>query len=601
MRAQSHAIHRRAAGWGSAAMSAAAILIAGAGQAAAAAPVAPWVHVQGNGFANAAGQPVVLRGVDQQGGAGKMSDQAAATLGANVVRVLVPWSSIETAAPVAGVHTYSASQLAAVDAQVAWYQAHGINVLLDFHQFKWSPYFKQPGAEGIPSWYYSVAQAGRFSPDSDGLQQAMAAWWTDPVGQADYVAFVQTMEARYSGAPNVVGYELLNEPMVGSMGENHAAAQAVINWEAPVAAAMRAADPSRAIFFMLRGGGDNGLLNADLSAFGGLTNMVLDLHDYYNGLYGSGFTPDDENWAPSWDATHNQNFTNYHGTEYAQEQNLQVAINRTRALGIPLFIGEWGVQTQDSGAAAFQSQMLDLFNRYGLSWARWDIGRNDPFTLLNSDYSENGLGRSVRQALAVPAATSGLVPAADVAPTLSGFAQVTQTLSVAQGLWAGVPTPAVTYQWLRCNAAGAACLPVPGATGATYLLGTADLGGTLRVAVTGTSSAGSATATTAQSGVVAAFALTLAGTTAATSPVSPAITITWSQNQTADLRIEIRNAAGTVVKHLLYQGSYAPGTWVKKWGRLSDKGAFVPSGTYTVMITASTSTATTSASVPVTF
>ena len=85
-----------------------------------------------------------------------------------------------------------------------------------------------------------------------------------------------------------------------------------------------------------------------------------------------GFTPDDENWAPSWDATHNQNFTNYHGTEYAQEQNLQVAINRTRALGIPLFIGEWGVQTQDSGAAAFQSQMLDLFNRYGLSWARWD-------------------------------------------------------------------------------------------------------------------------------------------------------------------------------------------------------------------------------------
>jgi len=497
--------------------------------------------------------------------------------------------------------TTSASELAAVDAQVAWYQGHGINVLLDLHQFKWSPYFRQPGAEGIPGWFYSVTRAGAYTPDSAGLQKAMADWWTDAAGRADYIAFVRMMEARYSAYPNVVGYELFNEPMVGSMGENHAAAQAVIGWEAPVAEAMRAADPSRAIFFMLRGGGDNGLLNADLSAFGGLGNMVLDLHDYYNGLYGSGFTPDDENWAPNWDSTHNQNFLNYHGTEYAQEQNLQVAINRTRALGIPLFIGEWGVQTADSGAAAFQSQMLDLFSRYGLSWARWDIGRNDPFTLLHTDYSLNPLGASLQSALATPAPTSGVAPAADIAPAVSGFAQVTQTLSVAQGLWSGVPAPAVSYQWLRCSAAGASCAPIPGATETAYTLTQADLGGTLRVAVTGANTAGSSSATTAQSGVVAPFSLTLAGVTAAASPVSPAITMTWSQKQAANIRIEIRNSSGTVVKHLLYQAPYAAGTWVKKWGRLSDKGVTVPPGTYTVVITASTDSDSTSASVQVSF
>ena len=39
---------------------------------------------------------------------------------------------------------------------------------------------------------------------------------------------------------------------------------------------------------MLRGGGDNGLENADFTKFGPMTNLVLDLHDYYNGLYGSG-------------------------------------------------------------------------------------------------------------------------------------------------------------------------------------------------------------------------------------------------------------------------------------------------------------------------
>jgi endoglycosylceramidase len=582
-------VGRRAARWSSAALLALALVASTAGPAAGAGPVAPWVHVQAGRFVDASGQPVVLRGVDQQGGAGKVSNQLAAGLGASVVRVLVPWSSIETSAPSGGSHLYNQTKLASVDAQVSWYQAHGVNVLLDFHQFKWSPYFRQTGAEGIPGWFYSVTEAGRYTPDAPGMKQAMADWWTDTAGQQGYISFVQMMEARYSSHPNVVGYELFNEPMAGSLGENHAAAQAVIAWEAPVAAAMRAADPSRAVFFMLRGGGDNGLLNADMSAFGDMSSMVLDLHDYYNGIYGSGFTPDNENWSPSWDATHNQNFTDYHGTEYAQEQNLRVAINRARALGIPLFIGEWGVQTNDTGAAAFQSQMLDLFGRYGLSWARWDIGKGDPFTLVNGDSSLNAMGLGLKQALAVPAATSGVAPAADIRPTLSGFAQVTQTLNVDQGLWAGVPAPSVSYQWQRCTSGGS-CVAVAGATAPSYTLTQADMGATVRAAVTGTNAAGASTASTALSQVVAPFALTLAGVTAVTSPVSPAITITWSQNQPATVRIEIRNASGACVKHLLYSGDYAAGTWVKKWGRLSDKGALVPAGTYTVVITATTAT-----------
>ena len=573
-----------------------------AGEAGAASAVPPRVHVQGGGFVDAEGRPVILRGVDQQGGAGRTSNENAAKLGVNFVRLLVPWSVMEPTAPANGVHAYNVKKLAALDAQVAWYQAHGINVLLDLHQFKWSRYFGETGAEGIPAWFYSVTEAGRYRPDAAGLRHAMADWWTDPVGQQAYIGYAQMIEARYRGFPNVVGYEVFNEPMVGALGENHAAAQAVIRWEAPVVAAMRAADPARAIVFMLRGGGDNGLKNADLSPFGAdLNAMVLDLHDYYNGLYGTGFTLDQENWSPSWDATHNQNFLNYHGTAYALEQNLQVAITRARALGIPLLIGEWGVQTADSGAAAFQSQMLDIMRRFGLSWARWDIGRTSPFGVVNRDSSLNAMGVGLKAALATPAPTAGVAPAADIRPTLAGFAQVSQTLAVDPGLWSGVPAPAVAVQWQRCTAAGTACVPIAGATATTYRLTSADLGSTLRAVVTGSNSAGAVGVATPASAAVAALRLTLAGVSAVASPVSPAVTITWSQNLPATVRIEIRTAAGTVVKHLLRSGSYAAGTWVKRWGRLNDAGKVVPAGTYTVVVCASAGGVTATTAVKVTF
>ena len=205
-----------------------------------------------------------------------------------------------------------------------------MNVLIDFHQYKWSPYFGT-GETGIPGWFYNDVRPGLYPKTDDGMREAMSDWWTDAVGRQDYLAFARMMVARYGSHANVVGYEVFNEPMVGNLGENHASTQAVISWEAPIVNMIRLKDPERAVFFMLRGGGDNGLENADFTKFGPMTNLVLDLHDYYNGLYGSGYTPDQEGWVPSWDATHNQNFLDYHGTEDALVQNLAVCRRTGRA------------------------------------------------------------------------------------------------------------------------------------------------------------------------------------------------------------------------------------------------------------------------------
>jgi Cellulase (glycosyl hydrolase family 5) len=170
--------------------------------------------------------------------------------------------------------------------------------------------------------------------------------------------------------------------------------------------AIRAIDPSRAIFFMLAGGGDLGMSGVDLSPFGGLQHVVLDLHDYYNGSTGSGVSADGESWLPSWTLTHNQNDLAYRGTEAALEQNLRLIYERTQLLGIPLVVGEWGVQTADSGASTYQTQMFDLLSRYGVSWARWTLSQTDSMSIAHTtDWGLNPLGQQIAQAIAAaPAA-----------------------------------------------------------------------------------------------------------------------------------------------------------------------------------------------------
>lgn len=72
------------------------------------------------------------------------------------------------------------------------------------------------------------------------------------------------------------------------------------------------------------------------------------------------------------------------------------------------------------------------------------------------------------------------VPASTRIPAITGSDQEGQTLTATAALWANGPTT-VTRQWTRCDAGGAACVDLPGATGATYTLTAADVGGTIRV------------------------------------------------------------------------------------------------------------------------
>ena len=137
-------------------------------------------------------------------------------------------------------------------------------------------------------------------------------------------------------------------------------------------------------------------------------------------------------------------------------------------------------------------------------------------------------------------AATAAAPVNTSPPTISGTAQVGQTLTAGNGTWSNAPT-SFAYQWLRCNGGGNSCDSVANATQQTYTLVTADVGSTMRVRVTATNADGSSAAQSEQTAVVAPVTSSAAPkntappTIAGTAKVGQTLTAnegTWSGNPT---------------------------------------------------------------------
>jgi Ig domain of plant-specific actin-binding protein len=107
------------------------------------------------------------------------------------------------------------------------------------------------------------------------------------------------------------------------------------------------------------------------------------------------------------------------------------------------------------------------------------------------------------------AAQANYQPKNTTAPTISGTAQVGQTLTASTGTWDSDSTiTSYTYQWYRCNEVGANCVAISGATSQKYVVQAVDGGDKLKVTVRAANKDGSNPATSKLTEVVPVVAVT---------------------------------------------------------------------------------------------
>jgi GH25 family lysozyme M1 (1,4-beta-N-acetylmuramidase) len=164
-----------------------------------------------------------------------------------------------------------------------------------------------------------------------------------------------------------------------------------------------------------------------------------------------------------------------------------------------------------------------------------DLGH--ALTLSVTATGKGGTATAVTPATVAVSAGGGAAtrPTALLAPQVTGSAVAGQTLTAGVGTWSGSPTT-FALQWRRCDAFGAACVALGGATGSSYVLTPGDIGTTISLVVTATGAGGSQSATAPTTGVVAAAPVppAVAGSLAAPAGAAGAVvtadgraTVTW--------------------------------------------------------------------------
>jgi hypothetical protein len=96
-----------------------------------------------------------------------------------------------------------------------------------------------------------------------------------------------------------------------------------------------------------------------------------------------------------------------------------------------------------------------------------------------------------------------VVPSAATTPRISGIPRLGHRLEATPGTWYGDSPTSYSFRWLGCNAHGAACKAVPGATSRTLKLSRKLLGLRFRVLVTVRTVSGTASARSRTTGIVA--------------------------------------------------------------------------------------------------
>lgn len=188
------------------------------------------ITVEGDRFVDNHGRQVILNGInvvnkskeDQYLFAGGADFYAnLKSWGFNCIRFIIIWDGLEQEPGV-----YNEQYLQEIDKRIQWARDNGLFVVLDMHQDLFSVKY----SDGAPEWATLDERkphtTGSVWSDayllSEAVQTSFDNFWAnkaapDGIGLQDHYANLwKHIASRYVNNPTVIGYDIMNEPFVGS-------------------------------------------------------------------------------------------------------------------------------------------------------------------------------------------------------------------------------------------------------------------------------------------------------------------------------------------------------------------------------------------------
>jgi len=282
--------------------------------------------------------------------------------GVTLVRFLIFWEGVE---PERGV--YDDAYLASVRVQLDRLQSFGFDVLLDMHQDIWGRGF---GFAGAPRWTCDESRYAAFrlqspwflnymSPEVtacfDGLWHDRALWdryrdaWTHAAG-------------ALGDHPAVIGFDLMNEPLPGTIGGAAFERDYLASFYHHVGTALAGSAASRGLFLEPSVSYDFSP-RTFLPTFG--AGEVFAPHYYPASISGGAYVGHEEEIAA----------------------DLADVVGDAATLGAPLVLGEFGISNDAPDGPAYLSDVIDAILETGGSALAWDFSRGGPgaFALLDAE------------------------------------------------------------------------------------------------------------------------------------------------------------------------------------------------------------------------
>jgi endoglycosylceramidase len=296
-----------------------------------------------------------------------------ASLGYGVIRLNLSWSLLE---PVPG--SIDGTYLDRIAQVVGWAKSQGLYVVLDMHQDAWSKYvYTRPGDtcvppfqsirgfDGAPQWASdhatpACALNGVRELDS-AVQEQFQKLYDDlpaPDGkglQEHYADVLVALARRFRDEPAVAGYEIINEPSPGfNAVPGEVDATELFPFYGKVVNTVVLRVPKfRQLFFIEpnteRDVTDQSAIVTPWAAYSSYPNVVYAPH-VYTGVFTVDQQVASRRFLPS-------------------DGGYRSAISDAKALGLPLWIGEFGNNPQDDQTLLRKS--YELQDTYALGGALW--------------------------------------------------------------------------------------------------------------------------------------------------------------------------------------------------------------------------------------